>query len=140
MNRNPLRRRPAPGTTSRYRCLLVAATAFLLLAGLLSLAGCGQDDQRVGEHVASGERPAPLPNVDPNVPPAEVPPTPPAEPSLPAASPNPPATTAVPASAAGSAAIASPPPAAAPGATAAQATPGAPKAPAAKTPAPPPSR
>jgi hypothetical protein len=88
MTRIPLLPRRASSTLSlSFRCLLGAAAAALLMSGLLA-AGCGEDNQRVPEDYPSGARPAPLPAADLAAGRTELPPPPPAEPTV---EPTPPA-------------------------------------------------
>jgi hypothetical protein len=88
MTRIPLLPRRASSTLSpSFRRLLGAASAALLVSGLLA-AGCGEDNQRVREDYPSGARPAPLSAADLAAGRAELPPPPPAEPTV---EPTPPA-------------------------------------------------
>jgi hypothetical protein len=71
----PVRRRTAA------RRLMSLGALVLLCCGLVALAACGEDDQRVPESFPSGARPAPVPATDEGAM-VEVPPPPPAEPRL----------------------------------------------------------
>jgi len=89
MIRIPLLSRRASSTeTPAFRRMLVVVSAVLLVSSLLAAAGCGEDNQRVREDFPSGARPAPLPAADLAASRAELPPPPPAEPSV---APTPPA-------------------------------------------------
>lgn len=83
MIRRPLLpRRASSGIAPAFLRRLRVAPALLLAGGLLAAAGCGEDNQRVPENLPSGTRPAPLPAADVAAGRAELPPPPPAEPSV----------------------------------------------------------
>ncbi len=114
MMRTPLPPRSSATRKAPAFRLLRGAVPACLLAGALLAAGCGEDNQSVPEHFASGARPAPVPAADVAAPPAELPPAPPAEPVV---QPPPPAV---------SPAAATPEQGRAPAAAAAPSTPGKP--------------
>lgn len=91
IRRSLLSRRTSSTLAPAFRRLLGAAPATLCLSVLLA-AGCGQDNQRVPEDFPSGTRPAPLSAADlaagRTAAQSELPPPPPAEPSV---EPTPPA-------------------------------------------------
>jgi len=77
-----LPRRASSAIAPAFLRILRAAPAVLLAGSLLAAAGCGEDNQRVPEDFPSGARPAPLPAADLAAGRAELPPPPPAEPSV----------------------------------------------------------
>jgi hypothetical protein len=77
-----LPRRASSAIAPAFLRVLRVAPAVLLASSLLAAAGCGEDNQRVPEDFPSGARPAPLPAADLAAGRAELPPPPPAEPSV----------------------------------------------------------